>query len=45
LDHVACLPVVGRGFKSGRDNDSVLILVENEAVHWDPFAFLITSRA
>jgi hypothetical protein len=36
LDHVARFPVITRCFKSGRDDDSVLVFVENEAIQSKP---------
>jgi hypothetical protein len=36
LDHVSSLPVVGRGFKSGRDDHTVAIFMENESVQREP---------
>jgi hypothetical protein len=36
LDHVACLPVIARGGKPGRDNHPGVIFVEDVAVHKRP---------
>jgi len=36
LDHIARLPIVGWGGKAGCDDHSVLILVDDEAVHRRP---------
>jgi hypothetical protein len=36
LNHVASLPVVGGGFKSGRDDHAIAIFVENESVQREP---------
>jgi hypothetical protein len=37
LDHIASLPVVGRGFKSGRDNHTVAIFMKDKSVaHREP---------
>jgi hypothetical protein len=36
LDHVARFPVVGRGFKSGRDNDPLRVFMKDESVQREP---------
>lgn len=43
LDHVACFPVVRRGFETRRDNHTVAIFVENESVHRAP-PFVTVNR-
>jgi hypothetical protein len=46
LDHIASLPVIGRGREASRDNDPLRVFMKDESVQREPpFAFLITSRA